>query len=74
MMDFFDDYREEADDYGDVTITVTVTSQTDMAIKVTDGETECWIPKSQIKDKYFDPDGDLVLTIPEWIAEEKGLI
>lgn len=52
-----------------------------MAVLVSDGYTECWLPLSQIQnvedlicvlgDGIFDT---LTLTIPEWLAKEKGLI
>jgi len=54
-------------------------SSTDKAILVEiDGDKE-WIPRSQIYDASVDLDelekGDPVtITIPEWLAEEKGLM
>ena len=52
-------------------------------IRNEDGE-ECWIPKSQVQDIRFgkditDDDGKPVkeiasITIPEWIAEQKGFV
>ena len=43
------------------------------AYLVTDGEVECWLPKSQVR--VLDLAGDLAeLRIPEWLARNEGLI
>jgi len=61
----------------EIEIAVEVRAVTDKAIKIYDGKTECWIPKSQITDfcgKGDDP--DLTTTsifISEWLATSKGL-
>ena len=39
------------------------------AILVSDGDEEVWLPKSQISDNM-----DGTFTLPEWLAQEKGLI
>jgi len=51
-------------------------AETDLAICITDDdETDYWIPKSQIDDETeYTPEGTLILVIPEWLAEKKGLI
>jgi len=54
------------------------------AIAVADGTTEeieggrtrekwFWLPRSQIEVED-QPDGTVIVTMPEWLAEEKGLI
>lgn len=48
------------------------------AIKVKQGDLEVWLPRSQIKylRKYAkEPDGrqEMVVDIPDWLADEKGL-
>lgn len=70
----FDDYDDNETD-----IICKYVSSTDKAILVEiDGDKE-WIPISQIRDASVDLDdlekGDpLTITIPEWLAEEKGLM
>lgn len=32
-----------------------------------------WIPKSQIEDEDPREDGSIVITLPRWLAEKKGL-
>jgi len=47
--------------------------ETELAILVNDGATECWLPKSQIE--YDAEVGETTtITIPEWLAKGKGLI
>jgi hypothetical protein len=52
--------------------------QTDLAILVNDGDNDHWIPKSQIEEDIdwgsLDKGDDIQVTIPEWLAEEKGLV
>ena len=43
--------------------------ETDAAYLVDDGEQKVWLPKSQT-----DHDGDGTFTVPQWLAEEKGLV
>lgn len=43
--------------------------ETSAAFLVSDGVTECWLPKSQCE---MNDDG--TFTMPEWLAKEKGLI
>jgi len=42
--------------------------ETDKAILVYDGEQSIWLPKSHVEDN-----GDGTFTVPQWLAEEKGL-
>ena len=58
-----------------VEIDCSVIAETEMAIKITDGSVECWIPKAAVKDQTGD-DWDEVTSIfiNEHLATEKGLI
>lgn len=58
----------------DVEIEVEVRVETDKALLVFDGKTECWIPKSQIKDQCEEKGQITSIFISEWLAGEKGLI
>lgn len=59
-----------------IELTVEFIRQTDAAILVNEGTMEVWLPKSQVtydedklqKSKTFE------IELPEWLAEEKGLI
>lgn len=49
------------------------------AIKIHDGKTEAWIPKSQVSDWSDGPDdapgfGTTSIFVPEWLATERGLL
>lgn len=44
-------------------------AETDKAIRLYDGKTTEWVPKSQVEDN-----GDGTFTMPEWLAQEKGFI
>jgi len=58
----------------DIEIAVEVRAQTDKAMLVFDGKTECWIPKSQIND-YCEDNGSITsIFITEWLAAQKELI
>lgn len=46
-----------------------VRAQTDKAIQFYDGDRTVWLPRSQIE---LNDDG--TVTMPEWLANEKGLI
>jgi len=58
----------------DVEIDVTVINETEFAVLVNDGDIEAWVPKSEIKDYSEVPHKDTTITIPEWLAIEKGFI
>lgn len=36
-------------------------------------DTEIWLPRSQIEHTSKDPSGMHIVTIPEWLADKKGL-
>lgn len=47
--------------------------ETEKAWLVFDGEEDFWLPKSQCEmEKQFD--GSYVAIVPQWLAEEKGII
>ena len=68
----------EAD--GTVEVDADIVRQTELAICIYDGSKTVWLPKSQLIDPAPDEigeyrDGDsLIITIPEWLAIEKGLV
>lgn len=43
--------------------------ETDKALRLFDGKTTEWVPKSQVEDN-----GDRTFAMPEWLAHEKGFI
>jgi hypothetical protein len=48
---------------------------TDLAVLVNDGDREAWIPLSQIsEDTKPDEPGYCTIEIPEWLAQDKGLV
>lgn len=58
-----------------VEIEVDIKGETEQAYLVTDGDVECWLPKSQIDYEKDLTVGDRTdMLVPEWLAEEKGLI
>lgn len=58
----------------EVEIACEVRGETEKALRIHDGVSEVWIPKSQITDEC-EEDGKVVsIFIPEWLAKEKGLI
>ena len=62
-----------------IKINVKVVERTDLALLVSDGRKEAWVPLSQIEEEIKEPTGSfgLVTTtsivIPDWVAREKGL-
>jgi hypothetical protein len=59
----------------EIEIAVEVRGETDLALKVFDGKSTVWVPKSQITDQCEEADGRITsIFLPEWLAEDKGLI
>lgn len=54
-------------------ITVQLVHETEKAWLVDDGSRKEWIPKSA-GEMDLNKDGTYCLTIPEWLAKERGLI
>ena len=61
-------------DRDDVEVTVEILRESEKAYQVTDGDTICWLPRSQVKDMEFLRGTTHEMLIPEWLATEKGLI
>lgn len=65
-----------------ITVSVMLMRCTDKALCVSDGDVKDWIPKSQVTlgDCKVDDFDDMIpghvydITIPEWMAQEKGFI
>lgn len=59
-----------------IDITVHLLHETDRAVLVTDSTPEqgVWLPRSQIEIEPSDRGGLHVVTLPEWLAMERGLI
>jgi hypothetical protein len=54
-----------------VDITVNLLHETEMAVLVTDGDDEVWLPKSQIEYEIIDQrERTAVVTMPTWLAEK----
>lgn len=58
----------------DIEIAIEVIGRTPDALRVTDGKVKEWIPRSQISDYCGEEESPETIFIPEWLAEEKGLI
>lgn len=60
-----------------VEVTVLMVTETQKAVLVSDtGESKdaVWVPKSQIEIEETDREGAVVITLPEWLAIEKGFV
>ena len=57
-----------------VEIAVEVKHDTAKAMLVTDGSVEAWIPKSQVTYEPLNNNKETTITMPEWLAKNKGLI
>ncbi len=58
-----------------VDIFCTVEASTEDAILIDDGDTQAWIPRSQIQDQDGEEeDGHITIYIPEWLATAEGLV
>lgn len=62
-----------------VKINVELISRTDLAILVSDGQRQAWVPLSQIEETIEEPTGPMgtitttAIVVPDWVAREKGL-
>lgn len=59
-----------------IDITVQLLHETAAAVRVTDSTPDkgVWLPRSQIEIEEGDKPGLIVVTLPEWLAIEKGLV
>lgn len=58
----------------DVGVDVRIVYETEFAILVNDGDIEVWVPKSEIKNDQDHTETETTITIPEWLAIEKGFV
>lgn len=59
----------------DIEIAVKILGETEKAYKVDFGGKEpAWVPKSQISDSCEERGKIISIFIPEWLANEKGMI
>lgn len=56
-----------------VDIACEVIAETDKAFRIDDGDTRCWVPKSQVE-WHEEKNGFGTMVMPENLAQEKGLI
>jgi hypothetical protein len=60
-----------------VEVDLEILGETEKALRVSDGEIKCWIAKSMIQN-YEEGDWDVgdteMMVIPEWLAENEGLV
>ena len=58
-----------------IEVATTIRHQTDKAILVDEGKEKIWLPKSQVEiDEHDEKTGAATLSMPEWLAVDKGLI
>lgn len=59
-----------------IDLTVELLHETAAAVRVTDSTPDkgVWLPKSQIEVEHSDKAGIVVVTLPEWLAVDKGLV
>ena len=57
-----------------VELDVTVRYETPKAYLIYDGKVEVWVSKSQIEDSVIKGGKIVQITVPEWLAKDKGLI
>ena len=60
----------------DITLDLEIRRETELAILVTDGEKTAWLAKKLIgyDDREIGTGNTTEIILPEWLAEEKGLI
>ena len=56
-----------------ITVTGEILQETDAAILISCEGEEYWLPISQIEYVGGKGDGDVAISVPEWLADEKGL-
>lgn len=53
--------------------TVMRDNEAQKAILIRNGSIDAWIPRSQIKNRKDNGDGTVAISIPMWLAVEKGI-
>lgn len=62
-----------------VKIKVVEMGRTDLAILVSDGKRQAWVPLSQVEEEISEPTGPMgivstvALMVQDWVAKERGL-
>ncbi len=62
-----------------VRVNVSELGRTDLALLVTDGERDAWVPFSQLEEIVEERTGHMgliavtAIVVPDWVASEKGL-
>ena len=60
-------------------IKVTLMGRTDLAILVSDGKRQAWVPLSQVEEEIEEPTGPMgivtttAIVLQDWVAKERGL-
>jgi hypothetical protein len=57
-----------------IDVIVIVKHTTERAVLVTDGTRQAWLPLSQVEVAANEDGRTHTLTLPEWLAHERGLI
>lgn len=57
----------------EISCTIVRDEDSDVAILIDDGDAQVWLPRSQIE-YTTDRNGFTTVTLPEWLAEDNGLI
>lgn len=60
-----------------IDLSMVMHAETEKAIRVSDdGDTTkaVWLPKSQVEVLPNSQDGTIIVTLPQWLAKDKGLI
>lgn len=57
-----------------VDIAAEIRAETKAAVLIFDGTRKAWLPKSQIEIEASGGSALVVVTLPEWLAREKGLL
>lgn len=71
---WYQDEDEQKERNAPVTFYAELKWETKKAYLCYDGAEEFWIPKSQVIDKKDMGKGDFEITIPRWLADEKGVL
>jgi hypothetical protein len=57
-----------------VDISCLILSETDKAVRIDDGERQAWVPLSQVEIERVPGSSTAVVTMPVWLATEKGFV
>jgi len=65
------DSEVDTEEYAIEEYAIEIMAETNAAIMIDEG---VWLPKSQIKITEHKPFSHAIVTVPNWLAKEKGLI